>query len=236
MAIYKSYESLIGKVLAEGDTVQFSPSTDSYKVANLPRQAWLENQQARSNRTCFKELEISDDRNRKLASLVYGYTVMDGVWPSAKSGDFAALTRLVLVLFKFYEGANTADVYVEGKGLITVNKKGEVVLTSEKTEVSVEFIRAAYISACSEWKKKIEQEFPKLFEQETYKLGTKLTIGDGEYIIARCTTDYQAVLIRLSNGNLWDSKNPMNIDRITYKVKASDLARYVGDHSFEIKR
>lgn len=235
MAIYKSYESLIGKVLAEGDTVQFSPSTDSYKVANLPGQAWLENQQARSNATCFKELKITN--YRELASCVYGYIVTEGVWPSAKSRDFAALTRLVLVLFKFYEGAKTVDINVEGKGLITVNKKGEVVLSSEKTEVSVEFVRAAHKAACSEWKKKIEQEFPKLFEQETYKLGTKLTIGDGEYIIARCTTDYQAVLIRLSNGNLWDSKNPMNIDRITYRVKASDLARHVGkDHSFEIKK
>ncbi len=70
-------------------------------------------------------------------------------------------------------------------------------------KVSKKFVLEAHEHACSEWKEKIEKEFPKLFN-ETYKTGDRFELLDFDhtYILARLESK-EVNLISLENGNRW---------------------------------
>jgi hypothetical protein len=51
----------------------------------------------------------------------------------------------------------------------------------DKLTVTKEFVLEAYKSACSDWKKKLEQEFPELFEADKYPTLIDLNKGDQVY-------------------------------------------------------
>lgn len=51
----------------------------------------------------------------------------------------------------------------------------------DKLTVTKEFVLEAYKSACSDWKKKLEQEFPELFEADRYPTLIDLNRGDQLY-------------------------------------------------------
>lgn len=76
---------------------------------------------------------------------------------------------------------------------------------SKKVEVSVDFVKLAHTSACSDWKRKIEKEFPSLFE-EKYRAGSRISIttaDTSEYLLINIGT--KAYLNSLENGNVWVS-------------------------------
>ena len=59
----------------------------------------------------------------------------------------------------------------------------------KKFEVSEEFIKEAHSAACSDWKKKIEEQFPDAFERPFFNFGSEYSIdtrnSDGPLMIGR---------------------------------------------------
>jgi len=81
----------------------------------------------------------------------------------------------------------------------------------KETLVSVDFVKQAHAAACSEWKQKIENEFPALFE--------KALAGGSRIQIKNCGNFYMLVhvgslayLCNENNGNVWSS-HPMDYDK-----------------------
>jgi hypothetical protein len=224
---YKSYSELKGKTLTPGDKVIFG-----YGLEYIVSGNHLYNDNGH-NSTIFEQLNIVKKDN--LADTVYGYgTSHAGSWPSAKDGDYEALTRLVLVLFQFVEGKKQAEVCVR-KITITIDKNGKKmkeikneIAKSTKVEVSIDFVKAAHEAACSEWKKKIEIEFPNIFEKE-YGVGTRVIIltssGNLEYMLVD-VGDNQCTLINTKEGSLWSSPHMKKLK--CGKVTHSQLERYIG--------
>jgi hypothetical protein len=71
----------------------------------------------------------------------------------------------------------------------------------EKTyTVKESFVKAAHAQACSEWKQKIEKEFPEMFV--SYSRGSKFSRNGQTYILAR-TGNEEMNLIDLESGNRW---------------------------------
>lgn len=86
--------------------------------------------------------------------------------------------------------------------------------TSEKSFcVGESFIREAHAAACPEWKKRIENQFPGLFEG--FHVGQRLRVNKYVYIIARIGPN-KVILINTENGNyLTDSIEVSNDQNIT---------------------
>lgn len=103
MATYRSYEELEGKTLQFGDIVKFrlGNKTVPYNVhdgfLNTPEPP---------NSKIFDELDLL---RFDFASAYYGYKTINGSWPECKKGDYKALTRLVLALFKKCEEFNATQ-------------------------------------------------------------------------------------------------------------------------------
>lgn len=102
----------------------------------------------------------------------------------------------------------------------------------EKVTVSVDFVKQAHNAACGEWKRKIEKEFPSLFE-EKYRAGTRISIitihDTSEYLLVNIGT--KAYLNSLKNGNVWHS------DAMDYSegyVTEKQLDKYIlGSNEYE---
>lgn len=106
---------------------------------------------------------------------------------------------------------------------------------SNKVTVSVDFVKQAHNAACGEWKRKIEKEFPSLFE-EKYRAGTRISIttehsDTSEYLLVNIGT--KAYLNNLENGNVWHS------DAMDYSeayVTEKQLDKYIlGSNAYERK-
>jgi len=93
---------------------------------------------------------------------------------------------------------------------------------SKKVEVSVDFVKLAHTSACSDWKRKIEKEFPDLFEN-TYRAGSKIRISGHEYLLVNVSE--KAFLCRTDTGNVWCSTE---MDFSHAYVTRNQLDTYVG--------
>jgi hypothetical protein len=231
---YKSYSELKGNTLKCDDRVIFGAGREYIVYANH-----LCNDNGH-NSEIFQQLNIVKEHH--LADIVYGYDAnRAGSWPSTKDNDYEALTRLVLVLFQFVEGKKQAEVCVDGKITITVTRAGICIIKSEKikeikneiaskspkVEVSIDFVKAAHEAACSEWKKKIEIEFPNIFEKE-YEIGTRVILGTSsgniEYMLVD-VGDNQCSLINVKGGTLWNTPHMKGKLR---KVTHSQLEEYIG--------
>jgi hypothetical protein len=87
---------------------------------------------------------------------------------------------------------------------------------SKKTTYTVDtqFILDGHASACSDWKKKIEDKFPELFRKEmTYKIGQKFKRNTGDiYMLSSTAHNADSPTIGLINtgtGNLWAYPKPV---------------------------
>jgi hypothetical protein len=119
--------------------------------------------------------------------------------------------------------------------LIYVQPSISTVDDKELFETSEEFVKEAHKEACHDWKKKIEEQFPELFEAEkTFPIGTIVIIGislvDEEYILAGIQN--KGYLISIIDGKPWDDENCMNI--VDAKVTYSQLEKYVDNAPFQI--
>ncbi len=65
-----------------------------------------------SNNFNYKIFNLLKIDKLKLASEVYGYEASFGDWPSCKSDDYPALTRLVKELYKIIEEKYPTEVYI----------------------------------------------------------------------------------------------------------------------------
>ena len=92
MAHYNSLNSLIDITLRGGDVVEF-PGGYRGEV----RHNFLNFTKA-VNHAIFLDLEVDKYR---LSSTVYGYDSRGGDWPECVPNDYAALTRMCMVLFCF---------------------------------------------------------------------------------------------------------------------------------------
>lgn len=111
---------------------------------------------------------------------------------------------------------------------------------TDKLTVTKEFVLEAYKSACSDWKKKLEQEFPELFEADKYPTLIDLNKGDQLYSAelyvriegADGKTRYQPLNgVQIADGIADDHILPLNA-----KYKALYFtAEVVGYGKYEIK-
>ena len=97
---YTSYGQLSGNILKLGDSLFFRTiyskttlTTLNYEVRNC----YLEGNDI-SNDKIFGVLGIKD--KNVFCSSAYGYKYGDGLFPQCRDGDFPALTRVALELFK----------------------------------------------------------------------------------------------------------------------------------------
>ena len=66
----------------------------------------------------------------------YGYTSGNGNWPESRSGDFAALTRLVEALFPYCDEVTVNGNIVYSKSEKTISTESESSIFSSKSESS----------------------------------------------------------------------------------------------------
>jgi hypothetical protein len=234
MSTYKSYSELIGKTLKYGDYVKFEKFDLLYKVQNTHLSCESDGY---TNNKLFELLHIDSDTKRSIASIIYNKSksTIAGDWPTFSPNDYEAATKFVLAMYQFVDGASAAQVpgksyfiTIEGKKLYTKPNKDELT-------VPVEFIRQAHKAACADWKQKLEKQFPSLFIEEMFKLGTRLRIyrpgGENEEFLLARKNSSECVLICLENGNPWDSMNCMLYT--SEGCKRSDLEKYI-EKKFDI--
>jgi hypothetical protein len=95
-------------------------------------------------------------------------------------------------------------------------------MIKETTSVSVSFVKQAHAAACNEWKRKIEKEFPGLFEEE-FLAGSRIQIEGDVYLLTH--VGLEAYLSKVENGNVWNSK-AMDYSKNITKRQLDD---YIGE-------
>lgn len=91
---------------------------------------------------------------------------------------------------------------------------------SKTYQVDESFILEAHKAACNEWKTKIENKFPELFE--LYKVGDKFMGGhmnNSKYILAGVGENL-VCFINLNTGRRWS--NPIKVDNMN-KISKTEL-------------
>ena len=123
-----------------------------------------------------------------------------------KPGDIGVISEI-------HDNKSVARVLVNCRGKSSNNWEElstlELVLDSIETfTVSKDFIKLAHKAACTEWKAKLEEQFPLAFEIPfvNVKAGDRFFCTDiinGEYILSVVETN-KVALINLENGNRWN--------------------------------
>ena len=108
MATYKTYAELKDKVLKSDDKVFLKGTI--YKVCA----SFLSGRDGHNDQI-FDQLKI--DKN-EVAKKCYGYEPGTGIWPESDFQDYAALTRLVLYLFKKIE--NSPEIHEDSQRICYV--------------------------------------------------------------------------------------------------------------------
>lgn len=117
MKTYNSFNELNGKTLQSGDRVNFR------RIGYIVNYNFLKCVTQMNNAEIFEFLKIS---KHGVAREAYGYTDLGGIWPSSKSRDYEALTRLCLVLFAFLEGSKSVTVDMPNGGVVTIDHKKHI--------------------------------------------------------------------------------------------------------------
>jgi hypothetical protein len=235
MNTYKSYKQLVGKTLTKGDKVVFSFPKFAYEY--IVDDCFLRIVKSRDGeyRNCivFDHLGVKRAELEAIAALVYDVRKEDirGDWP--QFNNFEAATNLVLVLFQFLEGKSHAEA--PGTNFL-VNKLGEKASWSKDLTVPKEFVLEAHKVACSEWKNKIETQFPELFDDlKTYDIGTRVEISEAPHVLTMIRGELY--LVSLLDGLVWshEGMTPVMTDggELNMKVTRRQLERYV-DGNFTI--
>ena len=95
MTTYQLFKHLVGKELKYSDVVIFRHKGEEYKYRVTDDHL---SATGRANEAIFFAVSKGIEKY-SFASEAYGYKTEDGDWPTCESGDYAALTRLVLKLF-----------------------------------------------------------------------------------------------------------------------------------------
>lgn len=119
MKTYNSFNELNGKTLQSGDRVNFK------HMKYIVDDDFLKCVTKMNNAEIFEFLKIN---KHAITREVYGYTDRGGIWPSSKSRDYEALTRLCLVLFAFLEGSKSVTVDMPNGGVVTIDHKKHIPL------------------------------------------------------------------------------------------------------------
>lgn len=154
MAIYTSFNDLNGRTLKYGDTVIFGKD-----IAYDVNDAYLNSVQNNNDRVfclALKDESCSDELIHALADAAYGYPNRGGCWPQCDPYDWEALTRLVLVLYAFYEGSKEVDVEIKGEWVKinpnTVLKKrvdSSVRFSLDKYTCRMDYVKKRVTVGCS---------------------------------------------------------------------------------------
>ena len=99
MEEYKCLADLQGKILEHGDTVILKG------VIYIVQSRYLR-ELCSNNEKIFEVLSISS--KEEFATNAYGYECHGGAWPECKRGDYEALTRCVIELYKIIEGKTSS--------------------------------------------------------------------------------------------------------------------------------
>lgn len=113
---YHTLEGLGNNTLQLGDNIYFYINGKQLKYS--VQSDHLCNMFKCDNAEIFSILDIEKD---DFCRWYYGYNPYGGNWPSCKIGDFAALTRVVKVLYRKIEQKKTREAsisYLDGKNLI----------------------------------------------------------------------------------------------------------------------
>ena len=117
MAIYKTFDSLNGNTLKEGDVVILS----GIQFTTYLYHGFLNCVDLHSNSLIFDKLSIQE--KNAMASAAYGYGTRRVDWPEAQGYDGEALTRLALVLLGFSEGFDVEVKMPSGRWKLFSRKK-----------------------------------------------------------------------------------------------------------------
>ena len=116
--------------LKEGQEVVFTIKSKKYKY-----EVWRSflKEENSYNSQIFLDLKLD---KIKFANSAYGYDSDGGDWPESKSGDFAALTRLVEALFPYCNEVTVDGNIVYSKSEKIIFKEPESSVSSSKLESS----------------------------------------------------------------------------------------------------
>ena len=173
MAVYKSSEELEGKKLSYGDSIVFiiDKHTINYVVVSNHLKS-----KSFDNDKIFKLLFIED--KYKFAKYHYGYDVRDEIFPQCHYGDYEALTRITIALFKMCEEKNNEKL---NKHVLTpIYRVGDKVLIKPIFEQKYSYsgissqglyrMSINYGSTIQEIEKIIPYENPNIEEPFIYRL------------------------------------------------------------------
>ena len=109
-------------------------------------------------------------------------------------------------------------------------------MTQTTFKVSPAFVLKAHSVACSEWKGKLEREYPSVFKSaQTFKMGDKvqfpasISFSDVTYIMANFGNKSMG-LVSLSDGNRWT--NPVEVAN-TMHITAEEMAKICDSRPLE---
>lgn len=120
MATYRCLADLQGKTLKLSDIVYLKGI--QYSV----REKYLREELTRNNNKIFDVLSISSKED--FASDAYNYKSTLGAWPECKYGDYEALTRLVIKLYKIIESSIITGFKIKGLYIKQLDSKEVVKL------------------------------------------------------------------------------------------------------------
>ncbi len=93
------------KELQYEDEVTFTIEEKILKYKTHPKLLYIiDNNFTTYNSKVFDILEIDKTKKHEMAAKAYGYKSKTGLWPETKTGDYAALTRLVKEIYIKIEG------------------------------------------------------------------------------------------------------------------------------------
>ena len=122
--------------LKEGQEVVFTIKDTDYIYTVCTE--YLSIQGSFRNDKIFKDLGLN---KINFCSDCYGYNPYDGDWPESRSGDFAALTRLVEALFPYCDKVIVDGKIVYSKSEKTIFKEPESSISSSNPEspINIDF-------------------------------------------------------------------------------------------------
>lgn len=139
MATYKSFDQLNGKTLQRKDIVIFGDDIRYVVASSFLHSAMV------ANDMIFRVISKTNEPFiEALASAAYGYRPKGGCWPQSSHEDWEALTRLVLVLYAFYEGSEEVEVRIKSKW-VKINRK---VVVGDYEEIDRAFFKLGRYNHC----------------------------------------------------------------------------------------
>jgi len=100
-------------------------------------------------------------------------------------------------------------------------------------QVSEEFIRSAHNAACSEWREKIERQFPELYPPPFAKIGSIVLIGHDRYVITWSNRINEVLLVSTETGNHW---TVVHLVSNSHKITKDEMDRISEGYEYTIEK